>query len=189
MNAMRSLSKYFALFLALVAIFAFGTTATAQMSEEPAGRVVLVLPFDNHSGDASLNWIGDSFPDTLDKRLDSAGFLTISHDDRAFAYDHMGLPVDFRPTRATTIRIAQLLDANYVIIGSFNVVSGRIQIQAKVLSVDTLKLSPAVEDSAELAIHTLRCRNRRFLRLRGRFRCRRSRTIFAEQLRGRMRNG
>jgi tetratricopeptide (TPR) repeat protein/TolB-like protein len=151
MNAMRSLSKFFALFLALVAIFAFGSTARAQMSAEPGGRVVLVLPFDNHSGDGSLNWIGDSFPDTLNKRLDSAGFLTISHDDRAFAYDHMGLPVDFRPTRATTIRIAQVLDANYVILGNFSVVSGRITIQAKVLSVDTLKLSSGIEDSAELS--------------------------------------
>ena len=73
--------------------------------------MVLVLPFDNHSGNPSLNWIGDSFPDTFNKRLNSAGFLTISHDDRAFAYDHLGLPVDFRPTRATTIRIAQQLDA------------------------------------------------------------------------------
>jgi tetratricopeptide (TPR) repeat protein len=155
---MRSLSKSFALLLALVAIFAFHTSAIAQDPAEPAGRVVLVLPFDNHSGNPSLSWIGDSFPDTLNKRLNSAGFLTISHDDRVFAYDHMGLPAGFKPTRATTIRIAQLLDANYVIIGSYNVqtspgsgvTNNRISIQAKVLSIDDLKLSSAIEDSAEL---------------------------------------
>jgi tetratricopeptide (TPR) repeat protein len=141
-----------------VAIFALRTAATAQSPAEPSGRVVLVLPFDNHSGNPSLSWIGDSFPDTLNKRLNSAGFLTISHDDRAFAYDHLGLPVDFRPTRATTIRIAEQLDANFVIIGSYNVqatwVNGvstnRISIQARVLSIDDLRLSPPIEDSAEL---------------------------------------
>src|ERR1700728_4134865 len=97
---MRSLSKSLAPFLVLVAIFACGTVVFAQSSDEPGGRVVLVLPFDNHSGNASLNWIGDSFSDTLNKRLTSAGFLTISHDDRQFAYDHLGLAADFRPDRA-----------------------------------------------------------------------------------------
>jgi tetratricopeptide (TPR) repeat protein len=166
---MRFPTKSFALFLALVAIFACGPAAVAQATENggggnAGGRVVLVLPFDNHSGNASLNWIGDSFPDTLNKRLTSAGFLTISHDDRQFAYDHLGLPADFQPTRATTIRIAQQLDANYVVIGSYNIVPGsgggagsgggmtnsRITIQARVLSIDALRLSPVVEDSAEL---------------------------------------
>jgi tetratricopeptide (TPR) repeat protein len=140
----------------------------------PGGRVVLVLPFDNRSGDASLNWIGDSFPDTLNKRLESAGFLTISHDDRTYAYDHLGLPADFQPSRATTIRIAQQLDANFVIIGSYNVEpdpakgskpsaagdaetrtspatsTGRISIQARILSLDNLSLTWPLEDSAEL---------------------------------------
>jgi tetratricopeptide (TPR) repeat protein len=162
MGAMRFPTKFLALVLALVAIFAYGPTVFAQTEDSAGGRVVLVLPFDNHSGNASLNWIGDSFPDTLNKRLTSAGFLTISHDDRQFAYDHLGLPADFRPTRATTIRIATQLDANYVVIGRYTVVPGtggagakgqamgRIMIQAKVLSMDALRLSGAIEDSAEL---------------------------------------
>ena len=123
--------------------------------KDPGGRVVLVLPFENRSGQANLNWIGDSFPDTLNQRLGSAGFLTISRDDREFALDHLGLPVDFRPTRATTVRIAQNLDADYVIVGSFNVVNptepnARILVQAQVLEIKQLRLSPPLEDSSEL---------------------------------------
>lgn len=157
-----------------------GSAAAQSPAAMPSGRVVLVLPFDNRSGDASLNWIGDSFPATLNKRLESAGFLTISHDDRTYAYDHLGLPTDFQPSRATAIRIAQQLDANFVIIGSYNVESdstdaakseaaktddgsetkttsslltkssSRITIQARILSIDNLTLSPPIEDSAEL---------------------------------------
>ena len=114
------------------------------------GRVVLVLPFDNRSGQPNLDWIGDSFPDTLNQRLTSAGFLTISTDDRQFALDHLGLPVDFKPSRATTIRIAQTLDANFVIVGSYTVVKGRINVQAQILNVDKLTLSQPLDDSTEL---------------------------------------
>jgi tetratricopeptide (TPR) repeat protein len=119
-------------------------------SQDANGRVVLVLPFDNRSGNPSLNWIGDSFPDTLDKRLNSAGFLTISHDDRLYALDHLGLPPDFRPSRATTIRIAQQLDADYVVVGSYNVANDKIAVQAQVLAVNALHLSQPLQNSADL---------------------------------------
>jgi tetratricopeptide (TPR) repeat protein len=159
---MRSLSKLLALVFALPGVFA----STAALAQTVGGRVVMVLPFDNRSGDPSLKWIGDSFPDTLNKRLTSAGFLTISHDDRVYAYDHLGLPTDLQPSRATTIRIAQQLDANFVIIGSYTVQpspsakpdtdspaatpGSRISIQARVLSIDNLTLTSPVEDSAEI---------------------------------------
>ncbi len=141
----RRLLKIF--FLSLTAL----APAVACAQALPGGRMVLVLPFENHSGNATLNWIGNSFPDTLDRRLNSAGFLTISHDDRVYALTHLGLPGDFRPSRATTIRIAQQLDANYVVIGSFAVTNGQIAIQSQVLSIDQLRLSPAVTETDPLA--------------------------------------
>ncbi len=127
-------------------------------AKEGGGHVVLVLPFDNRSGSPNLNWIGDSFPDTLNQRLSSAGFLTITRDDRLFALDHLGLPADFRPTRATTLRIAQTLDADYVIVGSYSLQAGsqatsltsRISVQAQILEVNRLRLSAPIQDSAEL---------------------------------------
>lgn len=114
------------------------------------GRVILVLPFDNRSGQPNLDWIGDSFPDTLNQRLTSAGFLTISTDDRQYALDHLGLPIDFKPSRATTIRIAQTLDANFVIVGSYTINNGRIAVQAQILNVDKLSLSQPLADSSDL---------------------------------------
>jgi tetratricopeptide (TPR) repeat protein len=119
-------------------------------AQETGGRVVLVLPFDNRSGNPSLNWIGDSFPDTLNQRLNSAGFLTISRDDRAFALDHLGLPPDFRPSRATTILIAQQLDAAYVVVGSYSVSNNKISVQAQVLEINALRLSAPLQNSADL---------------------------------------
>jgi tetratricopeptide (TPR) repeat protein len=125
------------------------SSATSGPSET-GGRVVLVLPFDNRSGQTALGWVGDSFPDTLNQRLTSAGFLTITREDRQYALDHLGLPTDFKPSRATTIRIAQTLDADFVIVGSYTVANGRIAVQAQVLEVDKLKLSQPLQDSSEL---------------------------------------
>jgi len=160
---MRFALKMFAVVLGL---WGLGACVVAR-AQQTGGRVVLVLPFDNRSGNPSLNWIGDSFPDTLDKRLTSVGFLTLSRDDRTFAYTHLGLPEGFKPSRATAIKIAQQLDANFVIIGSYNVTQGAaatsdgtqaadatanqsISIQAQVLSVDELKLSAPMQDGGNL---------------------------------------
>jgi len=140
----------------LIALLLSSVHAPAQAAPETAtaqstGRLVLVLPFDNRSGQTNLGWIGDSFPDTLNQRLASAGLLTISHDDLQYALDHLGLPANFRPTRATTVRIAQTLDADYVIIGNYTVSNGRISVQAQVLDVNKLHMSVPLADSSELS--------------------------------------
>jgi len=102
---------------------------------DDSGRLVLVLPFENHSGQASLDWVGESFPATINQRLVSAGFLTITRDDRLFALDHLGLPLDFKPSRRNHNRIAQTLDADYVVVGNFTITRRprlHIEIQAQV---------------------------------------------------------
>jgi tetratricopeptide (TPR) repeat protein len=157
--------------LCLLAIFIAAASLLAQTTDPAPGRLILVLPFENKSGQPALSWIGDSFPDTLNQRLNSAGFLTITRDDRLFALDHLGLPAGFKPSRATTLRIAQTLDADYVIVGSYNVIDAphsaansspaanattpapktqRITVQAQVIEVDRLTMSSPIEDSAEI---------------------------------------
>lgn len=137
--------------LTISAFLAQPKTATAAQTPERTGRVVLVLPFDNRSGQAPLAWIGDSFPDTLNQRLSSSGFLTITNDDRHYALEHLGLPADFKPSRATTIRIAQTLDADFVVVGNYTINQSRISVQAQVLDVHNLSMSKPLADSSELA--------------------------------------
>ena len=162
-GAIRRLSFFAILFAALTSccIARAQSQASADASSaadirQPGGRLVLVLPFDNRSGQANLGWIGDSFPYTLDQRLTSAGFLTIGRDDRQYAMEHLGLPADFRPSRATTIRIAQTLDADFVVLGSFSVINpgspdSHIEVQAQVLEVNQLRMSAPLKDSSELS--------------------------------------
>ncbi|WP_254061329.1 tetratricopeptide repeat protein [Granulicella sp. L60] len=148
MLSLHTLRRILPTLLLLCTPFAHSQSAP---SADTGGRVVLVLPFDNRSGQSNLGWIGDSFPDTLNQRLTSSGFLTITRDDRQYALDHLGLPIDFRPSRATTIRIAQTLDADFVIVGSYTIENDHIAAQAQVLEVNKLKLSEALVDSSPLA--------------------------------------
>ncbi len=122
----------------------------AQAQADLGGRVLLVLPFDNRTGQPNLEWIAESFAETMNVRLSSAGYLTISRSDRDYALDHLGLPLGFRPSRATTIRIAQTLDAEYVIVGHYSIENARIVAQAQVLDVNGLRMSAPLDDSTDL---------------------------------------
>lgn len=109
-----------------------------------------VLPFDNNSTQTGLDWIAASFPDALNQRLSSAGFLAIRRQDRRYAWKHLGLPAGFHPTLATTYRLAQTLDADYVVQGSYTVTQGRIVATARVLEMHSLRLRKALQEQGEL---------------------------------------
>ncbi len=117
---------------------------------DAGGRVLLVLPFENRSGQPTLDWVSESFAETLDARLSSAGYLTISRADRDYALDHLGLPVGFRPSRATTLRIAQTLDAEYVVVGHFSSENGKIAAEAQVIQVNQLRMNVPMQESNDL---------------------------------------
>jgi tetratricopeptide (TPR) repeat protein len=121
-------------------------SATAAM----AGRLLLVLPFDNRTDQPNLDWIGEAMPEVLNRRLASAGFLPISRDDRLYALDHLGLPSTFQPSRASAIRLAQALDADYIIVGSFSTTGTRLKVQAQILTMDALHLSAPIQGEADM---------------------------------------
>ncbi len=131
-------------------------SADSGSEAQAHGQLLLVLPFENQSpapsqpGQPSLDWIGAAVPEILNRRLASAGFLPISRGDRAYALDHLGLPPDFRPSHASTLRLAQSLDANYVVVGTYRVDGAHITATAHVLDVPALKMGAPIVEQAEL---------------------------------------
>lgn len=112
------------------------------------GRLLLVLPFENRTGVGGLNWVGEAFPDILNRRLNSAGYLAIGRGDRLYAFDHLGLPLNLQPSRAMTIRIAQTLDADYVIFGHYTLDGDhQLEATAEILDVSALRLGPDIDES------------------------------------------
>jgi tetratricopeptide (TPR) repeat protein len=120
-------------------------SAAAGASAIPTGRVVWVTPFENHSPAPGYDWIGISFPNILNSRLGSAGFLPIRRNDQHYAMQHLGMPADFHPTLATTFRIAQTLDAQYVVIGSYSIAGGQITASARLLRINNPAMPPPIQ--------------------------------------------
>ncbi|HEY3704500.1 MAG TPA: tetratricopeptide repeat protein [Terracidiphilus sp.] len=138
--------------LILAPSFAFGLQANpaASAAEGGHGRILLVLPFDNNSGQPSLEWIREAAPQILSSRFLSAGFAPLSRADRLYALDHLGLPAGFQPSHASSLKIAQTLDADSIIVGSFKIDGNRIEAEAKIISVPRLKMSAPVMAGGEL---------------------------------------
>ena len=118
---------------------------------ERRGRILLVLPFDNRSGQPSLEWVREAAPEILDSRFLSAGFAPMSRADRLYALDHLGMPQGFHPSRATALKLAQTLDADSIVVGSFTTDGTAIAIEAQVVDVPHLRMTEAVGARGEMS--------------------------------------
>ncbi len=134
-----------------LAIFVFSAASAWAQSSMPGGRsaadrgrILLVLPFDNRTGQPNLEWMREAAAELLSSRFASAGFAPMSRADRMYALDHLGLPEGFQPSRASAIKLAQTLDADSIIVGSFVVEGNDLVAEAQVVNVPHLHMTPAV---------------------------------------------
>lgn len=126
--------------------------AMAGQTRRPAalaGQTIVVLPFENESKAPGLEWIGESFPEVLGQRFSGALYV-ISREDRNYAFDRAGIPVSTHLSRETLFRIAETMDADYVVLGSYNYDGQNFSATAQVLDMKALKLSPEVTESGAL---------------------------------------
>jgi len=140
--------------LALALALANSTPARAQAPAVPlpaaGGRILLVLPFDNRTGQPSLEWIREAAAEILTRRFSSAGFAPMSRADRRYALDHLGLPQGFHPSRASSLKLAETVDADSIIVGSYLTDGTGIVVEAQVVDVPHLRMSQPVTARGEM---------------------------------------
>jgi Tfp pilus assembly protein PilF/TolB-like protein len=134
------------LFLAALAV-PQSSPAPQQPGSARASRLLLIIPFENSSTVAGLDWIAESFPEVLSSRLSSGGFFIMGRDDRLSAFDRLGIPPGARPSRATLYQVAQQLDADFVLMGDYRVDGANITAHARMMDMDRLRLSPELTES------------------------------------------
>jgi tetratricopeptide (TPR) repeat protein len=123
------------------------------------GRTVLIVPFEapfeNVSSASGLEWLGESFSEMLHEQLNSPILYVASRDERLRAYDRQGIPANIQPARATLYRVAEQMDVDYVVLGSYryndNDNDRSLTATAQLLDMRAQKLSPASTESATLA--------------------------------------
>ncbi len=156
-SRLRRIGRAAAVFLPALAIaLSIATCAHGQApsgsktSTEGRGRILLVLPFDNRTGQPSLEWIREAAPEILGSRLTSAGFAPMSRADRRYALDHLGLPQGFQPSRASSLKLAETLDADSIVVGSYLTDGTGIVAEARLVDVARLRMGEPVTARGEM---------------------------------------
>jgi len=134
-----------------VAVCARGQ-ASGDASEAGGSQVLLVLPFDNRTGQPNLEWLREAAAQILSTRFASAGFQPTSRADRMYALDHLGLPQGFQPSRASALKLAQTLDADSIVVGSYTTDGSGIVAEATLVDVPGLRMLPEVTAHGEMKV-------------------------------------
>jgi tetratricopeptide (TPR) repeat protein len=67
-----------------------------------------------------------------------------------YALDHLGLPQGFQPSRASALKLAQTLDADSIVVGSYTTDGSGIVAQATLVDVPDLRMMPEVSARGEM---------------------------------------
>ena len=75
----------------------------------------------DHAAAPNLDWIGESFAETIQESLSSAGLLVLAREDREEIFKRLSLRTGVVLTKASVVMIGERLDAGQVIYGDFKV--------------------------------------------------------------------
>jgi len=142
------------LLLTLLAAFPFARTSSARPQPEQTAisqqGVYLVFPFENRGASPHLDWLGEGLEELAIQRLSAAGESVYSHSGRMNELERYGLPATAKLSRATMLRIAEDLDADYVVLGSFASDGTSLLVEARVLRVAATKLLAPIRETGPL---------------------------------------
>jgi Flp pilus assembly protein TadD len=130
--------------LVLAAVLVAGGAARAQSPVPAARERVLVMPFDNVSREAKLGWLGEGSSILLADALQAAGIDAMGRDERLRAFERLQVPPLATLSRATVIRIGELVGAADVVIGSMSLENETLVLRARRIRLGTGRLDHEV---------------------------------------------
>ncbi len=123
---------------------------TSPALAQPASDRILVMPFENVSREGRIVWLGEAAAVLLADDLNALGAPAITRDERREAFERLKVPPAAALTDATVIRIAQLLRASQVIVGSLRTEGTDVVVQARAITLETAKVSVDVTERGPL---------------------------------------
>jgi len=137
--------------IAVVALLvAAGRPAAGADVQTAASDRILVMPFDNPSGDARLHWLREGAAVLLADALRASGATAIGREERVKALERLGVPLNASLSDATVIRIGQLLGASSVVVGSLALGGEQLSIKARAIRLDSGRMQPEVAEQSLL---------------------------------------
>jgi tetratricopeptide (TPR) repeat protein len=74
----------------------------------------------------------------------------MSRADRRYALDHLGLPQGFQPSRASSLKLADTVDADFIVVGSYLTDGTGILAEARLVDVARLRMGEPVTARGEM---------------------------------------
>jgi Flp pilus assembly protein TadD/TolB-like protein len=134
----------------VLAAYALVALPLPAQQRSAAGRTLLVLPFENTSPTPGLEWLSESVPEAFHEQLNSPLLYVASREDRLRAWDRQGIPPSLHASRATLYRLAEQMDVDYVVLGTYKYDGTRFMVTAQLLDMRAQKLLPATTESGPL---------------------------------------
>jgi tetratricopeptide (TPR) repeat protein len=108
--------------------------ATAQPG---SSERILVIPFENPAREPRVYWISEASAVLLADDLNASGLHAYTREERLDAFERLQVPPVASLSRATVIRLGQVVGATHVVVGSFQLTGGTIAVRAQSIRLDT----------------------------------------------------
>jgi tetratricopeptide (TPR) repeat protein len=126
------------------------TSARGAAPEASQQGIYLVFPFENAGASPRLDWLGEGLEELTIQRLSAAGQQVYTDAGRRAELDRSGLPPTAKLSRASMLRIAQNMDADYVVFGRFSSDGQSLTIESQILRISPIRLLPAIRETGPL---------------------------------------
>jgi tetratricopeptide (TPR) repeat protein len=115
----------------------------------------LVAPLANQTGKPTLDWIGESVAESISEALRRQGVLVVDRDERKEGESRLALRANVPLTKASRIKLAEMLDANHLIAGSYGLVEngtgmGTLRIEVETINVRDFRRGGKFEETGPL---------------------------------------
>jgi tetratricopeptide (TPR) repeat protein/TolB-like protein len=155
LHGLSARSLFFCCGALCFALVCFGkpqTSASASGASAVVAQqgVYVVFPFENAGASPRLDWLGEGLEELTIEYLSAAGLQAYSHAARTGELERNGLPFSAKLSRASMLRIAQDLDADFVIFGSFTSDGKSLTVEARVLRIEPPTLVAPVRETSPL---------------------------------------
>jgi tetratricopeptide (TPR) repeat protein/TolB-like protein len=115
------------------------------------GTTVVVLPFESSGEDARLAWLREGAAVLVTDLLAEGGEAAVDRDERLRAFERLQLPPLAVLSRASAIRVGQVLGASAVVIGALEPSGTALTVRARLIRLDTGRLLPEVVERGSLS--------------------------------------
>jgi Tfp pilus assembly protein PilF len=130
-----------------VALFSL---AAAPAFAQGAGGRVLVVPFENVQREPRLHWLGEASAVLLADALSARGVPAIRRAERVAAFEQLRLPVSATLSRATLIKVGEMVGAAEAIVGVLKLEGDDFVAEARAVRIDVGRLQPAATERGPL---------------------------------------